>query len=322
MVNWCDMRHIQSCQKRIITAKWTVSMAKIGRNDPCYCGSGKKYKHCHKPIDEATQAEQRKLRQVQDGLMSKIIEQAQGQSHQIPAALARYWNGKYTADQLSNLDELEHHGASRFLTWFAFDYPLDEDQTLVEQLAHGEHEVELDAVELGLLSTWIPIRLRPYVVKDVLKGQHFHVRDMLEDTLYEVEDHSASRHIVPGEVVVVHLVPVGTRYHIAGAAAHLTDDTYEPLSEFADMHLSAFRHRNPDTIWREILKEHSELFNHFVMALPVDTPDPSIIKNFLLKTRAELQATNENESHDPDQRSDESLSDERKSASSVSTTTT
>jgi preprotein translocase subunit SecA len=20
---------------------------KLGRNDPCYCGSGKKYKHCH-----------------------------------------------------------------------------------------------------------------------------------------------------------------------------------------------------------------------------------------------------------------------------------
>ncbi|MBI4345741.1 MAG: SEC-C domain-containing protein [Elusimicrobia bacterium] len=22
-------------------------MQKIGRNDPCYCGSGKKYKKCH-----------------------------------------------------------------------------------------------------------------------------------------------------------------------------------------------------------------------------------------------------------------------------------
>ncbi len=22
-------------------------MAAIGRNDPCHCGSGKKYKHCH-----------------------------------------------------------------------------------------------------------------------------------------------------------------------------------------------------------------------------------------------------------------------------------
>ena len=22
-------------------------MARLGRNDPCHCGSGKKYKHCH-----------------------------------------------------------------------------------------------------------------------------------------------------------------------------------------------------------------------------------------------------------------------------------
>ena len=25
---------------------------KPGPNDPCWCGSGKKYKKCHKPIDE------------------------------------------------------------------------------------------------------------------------------------------------------------------------------------------------------------------------------------------------------------------------------
>jgi len=27
-----------------------------GRNDPCYCGSGKKYKHCHLAQDEAEAA--------------------------------------------------------------------------------------------------------------------------------------------------------------------------------------------------------------------------------------------------------------------------
>lgn len=27
-------------------------MKKIGRNDPCWCGSGKKYKHCHMTFDE------------------------------------------------------------------------------------------------------------------------------------------------------------------------------------------------------------------------------------------------------------------------------
>jgi preprotein translocase subunit SecA len=25
----------------------STAPTKIGRNDPCYCGSGKKYKHCH-----------------------------------------------------------------------------------------------------------------------------------------------------------------------------------------------------------------------------------------------------------------------------------
>ena len=27
-------------------------MDKVGRNDPCPCGSGKKYKNCHQQIDE------------------------------------------------------------------------------------------------------------------------------------------------------------------------------------------------------------------------------------------------------------------------------
>lgn len=29
--------------------------AKLGRNEPCYCGSGRKYKHCHLNEDLKTQ---------------------------------------------------------------------------------------------------------------------------------------------------------------------------------------------------------------------------------------------------------------------------
>jgi uncharacterized protein YecA (UPF0149 family) len=28
----------------------------LGRNDPCWCGSGKKYKHCHYRQDRASNA--------------------------------------------------------------------------------------------------------------------------------------------------------------------------------------------------------------------------------------------------------------------------
>jgi SEC-C motif len=29
---------------------------KIGRNDPCHCGSGQKYKKCHLPADDAARS--------------------------------------------------------------------------------------------------------------------------------------------------------------------------------------------------------------------------------------------------------------------------
>ena len=32
-------------------------MKKLGRNDACWCGSGKKYKHCHEALDERLMAE-------------------------------------------------------------------------------------------------------------------------------------------------------------------------------------------------------------------------------------------------------------------------
>lgn len=37
---------------------------KLGRNDPCHCGSGKKYKSCHQRIDEQNTREERSLRSL------------------------------------------------------------------------------------------------------------------------------------------------------------------------------------------------------------------------------------------------------------------
>ena len=34
-------------QRRVVSSKQPVKNLKVGRNDPCPCGSGKKYKQCH-----------------------------------------------------------------------------------------------------------------------------------------------------------------------------------------------------------------------------------------------------------------------------------
>ena len=36
-------------------------MLQLGRNDPCHCGSGKKYKKCHLPLEEGRPSRQKAI---------------------------------------------------------------------------------------------------------------------------------------------------------------------------------------------------------------------------------------------------------------------
>lgn len=46
----------------------------LGRNDPCHCGSGKKYKQCHLAQDEAAAREQRQQAQAAQGEAAPAAE--------------------------------------------------------------------------------------------------------------------------------------------------------------------------------------------------------------------------------------------------------
>ena len=63
---------------RIITEIMIHFAAKIERNDPCWCGSGKKYKSCHMRFDEKLKGFQLKGHIVPDRSIIKTPEQVQG----------------------------------------------------------------------------------------------------------------------------------------------------------------------------------------------------------------------------------------------------
>ena len=65
---------------------------KIGRNDPCFCGSGKKYKVCHGPVDDMIEGARLKGHLVPSHDMLKTEEQLQGirESSRINIAVLDY----------------------------------------------------------------------------------------------------------------------------------------------------------------------------------------------------------------------------------------
>lgn len=41
------LSHLENLKSELMTEIVTSQLSKVGRNDPCPCGSGKKYKKCH-----------------------------------------------------------------------------------------------------------------------------------------------------------------------------------------------------------------------------------------------------------------------------------
>jgi hypothetical protein len=219
---------------------------------------------------------------------------------------------------MDELDDLEDRGPERFLTWFAFDYAQDDGRTLVEKLAEAasQGDFEVDAFEARLLHDWVPVRLRPYVVLEVRKGKGFTVRDLLDEQVYQVEEHAASRRIQVDEVLVGHVLPVGGDliertlaaeaegaapaaegpaplvvkpvYAVTGAVAQLTGDTREPLLEFVGLHLHDMRRQAPDATLENLARQRSHVLNHFVMQLPKEH-NPGMLQDIVLQTRTALQ---------------------------------
>lgn len=266
-------------------------MPNIGRNDPCPCGSGKKYKQCHGPIDAERAAAQRKIKQAPDTLWPKLMDSLDRFGTAVPATLSEFWNGAYSTSDIQDLDQHEDRGSERFLTWFAFDTRNEEGQTPVQQFIADPSDLELTDAEKQVLAGWGNVRLQPYEIVEVRKGQGIRLRPLFGDAELYVEDQAAAKRLQTGEVLITHLVPAADVYFIAGAAAHLTADTVEKLREFAEIHLQDLRQAQPDATYDDLIQSRSHIFNHFVMALPREEQDGNKVNELVAQTRATLNVT-------------------------------
>ena len=128
-------------------------MEKPGRNDPCYCGSGKKYKQCHMAADLAAEQEQRTWADAARALRVDLLEFAESErfDETADAAAAHYWNDYYNAETLPLMSASE---AERYLDWLAFDHVLPSGERLVE-LYRAEQGAGMPAPRRELLDRWV-----------------------------------------------------------------------------------------------------------------------------------------------------------------------
>ena len=65
---------LKARKSKKINSRRLEKAPKIGRNQPCPCGSGKKYKHCHLLIQREQIEKQREIRRQVDEFTKKVSE--------------------------------------------------------------------------------------------------------------------------------------------------------------------------------------------------------------------------------------------------------
>jgi len=247
-------------------------MASVGRNDPCPCGSGKKYKRCHWRIDQEIQRQHLQLERAWETLGQRIWEF--GVRGRLVAEFASawdlYWDNRVPLAATSALGLLER---SRFLDWYVFDYRTSTRKRVAEVFVDVQ-QAELSPLEQDLIRDWIKTHVSVYDVTDAVDDR-MELQDVFTDEVRSAEPIGEDQSLLKGSLLMGRLLPVGGSLRFAPGVMPLLSDANEALSEFVRPRFEAWQQARYGADWTDFLNEAGYLLNHFLIQdmEPIEAPD-------------------------------------------------
>lgn len=250
---------------------------KIGPNEPCPCGSGKKFKKCCRPLglsggaaaglphtpDERASAFA-KLDFFIDELWSEEEEDA----------FELFW-GRYLdrEDELS--PELLRISRDAQEMWFAFDHDLDDDRRIVD---HFLEQAELTPGERSFLEQLRRSTMRLYNVEDTVPGTSMTLRDLTDGTSVTVSERSASRSIARHECIAARVIPRGRsgRPEIEAGVLHIPSLIRDAVFEQVQRMRRTFLEDSPASSFEDFWKTVPPLFHDAWLTTMFDPPVPRL----------------------------------------------
>jgi hypothetical protein len=245
---------------------------KVGRNDLCSCGSGKKYKHCCLPREAAPSPDEvawRRVKRATEGLASALLRTAK--SHFGRTALDEAWE----AFNLWEIDEPfdpDTPYVQVFMPWFFYDWLPERKETEVPASAHGttaaqaylqSAEKRLDPLTARYIEAALAAPFSFHEVVDCTPGRGFRLRDVLLGSETAVIEHSGSTHAIAGDLLYTKVVPIDGIAVLEGCTPVAIPPVYEPeLIAFRAKHL-AERERPGSELLRECAIELRDLYLAF-----------------------------------------------------------
>lgn len=244
-------------------------MADLGRNDPCPCGSGKKYKKCCllKTYVEIGKEESIKQRLVQD-----ILAFAKKRfGNYIDDAYDYFWNGFDPRKNLSN--ELFRFSDINFWEWLVYDWIPDEEdgRTLIEHFKENNKKLSLD--ELKVLNMMNNAVISLYEVQDVFFEKGLLLKDLLMGGEYDVREKMATRSARKWDIFAGRLLHVDGIYILSGAVYPYHVRRKEDIIKTINKWFKEYKRDYPEATMDDFLKSESDMFNFFWYSPVINPPE-------------------------------------------------
>lgn len=222
---------------------------KIGRNEPCPCGSGKKYKHCclsTGPVaiggPASSDTPWSRQRDASDRITPELLRLA---AREFGDLLSEAWRDFNQSDLVESIKEYPNEEAI-FNPYLIFDWNPDPPtrrrgaRPTAGVVLHSyldKNVNRLSQLELLILQQAISRPISFYEVVSSDPGRGVVLRDLLIGEETEVEEHSASKAMRPGDLaygqiwilpgvatlgrLAPHIIPPGRKVEIVGLRAKL-----------------------------------------------------------------------------------------------------
>ena len=260
---------------------------KPGRNDPCLCGSGKKYKHCcfaserqaRESPEELTWGRVRHATAGFPGLMMRFVAEVYGGE-----AFDEAWR-EFMVWQEEEFDPTSPLGAV-FLPWMYHNWMPDPlEETLVEDTSlHGRtptsvflerRGTRLDPLHRRYLEACLEAPFSFHEIRRCEAGHGFLARDVMSGEEHDVLEASASAAMEVGDILFGQLVPIDGIVLLEACSPYSIPPIEKiPIIELRKQIISK---PNGDLFNNELLREWDveirELYLDLVAQM-LDPPDP------------------------------------------------
>lgn len=250
----------------------------VGRNDPCLCGSGRKYKKCCLLAKEPAGA----LPELADdrphvraAVMKALLRFAERPEFQEAGnAALRLFLGV----RREGLDDEETVADERFKFAFfhAFDYALDGGRTLAETFLERSG-YQLGSRQERLLRRLAAARLRPYEVEEVRVDEGLQVRDLWSQQQIFVTERSGHQ-LTRWDLLVARVAPEedGTQ-RVEGGIYLFPTRLKQALLDALKKEERRLRRRQPRLGEDGFFKRCAPLIHHFWLDHVVFPPMPTLV---------------------------------------------